>query len=289
MQANMLFGSKAGKGTMKVPAKKGPAPKKVAPKKAAPKKVVKKAPSKAAPKDYSMWYGKGRRLFLPGGLLEDGDYNPVLDGSLPGDYGFDILNLAKDEETLLKYREAELIHGRWAMLGLVGVVVPEAIAGGTDKLGTSAVWFDAGKNILTDGYQTWFGAKIPIPLPIIFALEVALIGIPEAYRANQANVVPGITLPFTGKADSLYPGKDFSFDPLNLGLDPFGLGNGDDLAELKVKEIKNARLAMVAMLGVFVQAAVTKEGPYANWYKHVSDPFGYNLLTVVGGGLDGSL
>lgn len=30
-----------------------------------------------------------------------------------------------------------------------------------------------------------------------------------------------------------------------------------------------------------MQAAVTGEGPYANWSKHVSDPFGYNLLTIL--------
>lgn len=29
-----------------------------------------------------------------------------------------------------------------------------------------------------------------------------------------------------------------------------------------------------------VQSWVTGEGPYANWAKHVSDPFGYNLLSV---------
>lgn len=27
-----------------------------------------------------------------------------------------------------------------------------------------------------------------------------------------------------------------------------------------------------------LQAAVTGEGPYANWSKHVADPFGYNLV-----------
>ena len=49
---------------------------------------------------------------------------------------------------------------------------------------------------------------------------------------------------------------------------------------LKVKEIKNGRLAMIAMLGVFVQGAVTAEGPAANWGKHVANPFGYNFITI---------
>jgi light-harvesting complex II chlorophyll a/b binding protein 5 len=53
--------------------------------------------------------------------------------------------------------------------------------------------------------------------------------------------------------------------------------------ELKVKEIKNGRLAMVSVLAFALQGYVTGEGPYANWAKHVSDPFGYNLLTVLTG------
>jgi light-harvesting complex II chlorophyll a/b binding protein 5 len=43
---------------------------------------------------------------------------------------------------------------------------------------------------------------------------------------------------------------------------------------------------MVAGLGFFIQALVTQEGPYANWSKHVADPFGYNLLTILGSGED---
>jgi light-harvesting complex II chlorophyll a/b binding protein 5 len=47
-----------------------------------------------------------------------------------------------------------------------------------------------------------------------------------------------------------------------------------------VKEIKNGRLAMIAMLGIFVQGLVTDEGPATNWAKHVANPFGYNFVTL---------
>lgn len=34
--------------------------------------------------------------------------------------------------------------------------------------------------------------------------------------------------------------------------------------------------------GFAVQSYVTGEGPFANITKHLADPFGYNLLTVLG-------
>merc|ERR1711869_148322 len=58
-----------------------------------------------------------------------GNVPPVhLDGSMPGDFGFDPLRLGSDPEILKWFREAELQHCRWAMLGSLPFPIRSLIA-----------------------------------------------------------------------------------------------------------------------------------------------------------------
>jgi len=270
------FGGDAPKASAKTVKKAAPAKKAVAKKAPVKKAPVKKAPvakkaaksPTAAKEALAKWYGPDRKLYLPGGLLTKADLPSYLDGTLAGDYGFDPLGLGADG-AIKQYRVAEVIHARWAMLAIPGVVIPEALGlpGG--------VWTETGK-VFLDGET---GRPFFLENPIVFAaVQVALMAGVEQFRSSGEG--PAGFVPFKGKFDeSAFKG----LDPINPGgpLDFFNVAsNPQDLALLKVKEIKNGRLAMIAMLGVFVQGLTTGEGPAANWGKHVADPFGYNFVTL---------
>jgi len=200
-----------------------------------------------------------------------------LDGSMPGDRGFDPLGLSKPAEYLQfdvdgqdqnnavnkrgtvvggyassidevdttntlspysdifglkRFRECELIHGRWAMLATLGAIVAE--------LSTGVPWDQAGK-VELDGAR-YLNFNLPFTISQLSLLEVLLVGGAEIYRNTETDL-----------EKRLYPGG--AFDPLG-----FTTKSEEQTQRLREAEIKHGRLAMVAAFGCGVQAYSTGEG-----------------------------
>merc|ERR1711966_209412 len=157
---------------------------------------------------------------------------------------FDPLGFAAnaDENTLKRYREAELAHGRVAMLAVIGSLVGEQVEG-------SSFLFDAS----ISGPAITHITQVPDGF---WAVIIAFIGAYEAQRAETGWVDPAdcpVDQPGLLKDDYL-PG-DLRFDP--LGLMP---EDAEEFAIMQTKELQNGRLAMLAAAGFLAQEAVDGKG-----------------------------
>eukprot|EP00242_Pyramimonas_sp_CCMP2087_P005651 CAMPEP_0198212276 /NCGR_PEP_ID=MMETSP1445-20131203/25619_1 /TAXON_ID=36898 /ORGANISM="Pyramimonas sp., Strain CCMP2087" /LENGTH=252 /DNA_ID=CAMNT_0043886685 /DNA_START=39 /DNA_END=797 /DNA_ORIENTATION=+ len=183
-----------------------------------------------------------------------------LDGTLPGDYGFDPLSLGSDAEMLKWFQQAELMHCRWAMVGAAGILLPEVAT--IFGAGDLPVWFEAGEQLngtqFTDGVTLFW-----IQMLLMNWVEVRrFMDMKNPGSQNQDPIFPQFAVTGTEVG---YPGGRW--------FNPFSMAATDEkMVEYKTKEVKNGRLAMVAMVGFATQAFVTGQGPVANLMQHMADP-----------------
>jgi Chlorophyll A-B binding protein len=171
---------------------------------------------------------------LPGALAPMGFFDPL---------GF----AAKaDEPTMKRYREAELTHGRVAMLAVVGFLVGEKVEG-------SSFLFDA----QVSGPAITHLTQVPT---IFWGILAIAIGAAEIKRAEKGWVEPeNVPVSKPGLLrDNYYPG-DLGFDPLGLKPD-----SAEDMFTMQTKELQNGRLAMLAAAGFLAQELVNGKGIIEN-------------------------
>ena len=171
-------------------------------------------------------------------ILADGEASVVI-----GNKGFDPLNCSTSISTLRRYREAEIKHGRLAMLGSVGWPLAELYHPYLSKIMN-------GDNLLT------VGGKVPSLLN--GGLD----------KINPAFFMASIIFATTLESASIAKNYEIESIPGDLGFDPLKLYNGRDVVtkkNLELKEINNGRLAMVAITYYVFSEFITKN-PIAKFF-----------------------
>ncbi|KAG5189618.1 chlorophyll a/b-binding protein domain-containing protein [Tribonema minus] len=154
---------------------------------------------------------------------------------------WDPLRLSKDDGNLFKYREVELKHGRVAMLATLGVLV-QSFNHLPDPVFSNPRPLAALSQILAER-------------PVAFWQIFLAVGAFELSIGKQdyENKAPGDIATF---GDFVKPSDE------------------DEWEKIQLRELKNGRLAMVASIGMFVQEALTGQGPIEQLQVGHISPFG---------------
>jgi len=179
---------------------------------------------------------------VPEGLTN----NPF--GEYVGDVGFDPLGFAKNKRLLPWYREAELAHGRVCMLATLGLTIQ-----------TSGAKFEP------------FVTRYPT------SSEDALLAATQVPVVGWLQIIAVIALSELWRYENVISKYDSGVKPGDLGWNPTAPVSGprpkwfgptftaaysvEDFNNLKLREIKHARLAMFGFAFMIVQNAITGRTP----------------------------
>ena len=189
------------------------------------------------------WGGnKYVRAAIKAGLLKPD--SPLADGEasvLVGNKGFDPVGFATSLKTLKAYREAELKHGRLAMLAALGWPVSELVHPYLAKL-TGAGDLLVKAPGLPERVPSVLNGGLDSINPLFFLATTIFSGAVESAAINKI------------RGSDYIPG-DLGFDPLKIYQ---GVGSAEKRRELELKELNNGRLAMLAITGYAAQEFATK-------------------------------
>lgn len=173
-----------------------------------------------------------------------------LPGAIPPLGYFDPIGFAREGTPLndaKRLREAEVQHGRVAMLATVGYFAGEfmdTVGGGPFKISGPA----------NDQLQ-----QVPT---IPFAFLTIAIASAELYRAKKGWVEPQFKI----GSNTLWTLRD-NYYPGDLGFDPLGLKPDENYAfqRMQTKELSNGRLAMLGWAGMCAQELVNHRTIGETW------------------------
>lgn len=177
--------------------------------------------------------------------------SPLLWSKLAGNKGIDFFNWASDYGLLLQYREAELKHGRLAMLAAVGWASSELIHPSLSKLlGATNQLSPALSGALTKAPSVLNGGLERVS----YSLWAAVIFIAAALEIPRM-------LTIAENPDRFTPGA-LGFDPLRF----YEQADAGERGGLEAKEVNHGRLAMLGIAIIALKewafnAAIVDQSP----------------------------